>query len=256
MSATIATGDREVIDLDQDSLDGSARVMAHSGRRWPGAAPRPGLPPRGCDRGKGVHTSGRQRGFFTVARPSGGGWGTCDQRRTVMTRARALKASHPCSCRKDRRTLHHCSPSRSEGTRTASAPVVRTACSPRRHRKHAPRPRRSRRADSPTRRRSRRPARDSTTGSPCSIGSAAPRGATPPGASPLRRPRVARLVLAGDHGGVRTRARRARCQSALRRRVRGVGLEGGERDDGRRGQGADGDARGEALDRRMSSPRS
>src|SRR5687768_13687868 len=49
--------------------------------------------PRGaCDRGKGVHTSGYQRGFFTVARSSGGGWGSCGQRRTrPMTRARALK---------------------------------------------------------------------------------------------------------------------------------------------------------------------
>src|SRR4051812_9430452 len=48
--------------------------------------------PRGAAiEAKGITPRANQRGFFTVARPSGGGWGTCDQRRTVMTRARALK---------------------------------------------------------------------------------------------------------------------------------------------------------------------
>src|SRR5918995_5740301 len=40
---------------------------------------------------KGSTTSGYVTWFFTVARPAGGGWGSCGQRRTVMTRARALK---------------------------------------------------------------------------------------------------------------------------------------------------------------------
>src|SRR5688500_16342515 len=48
--------------------------------------------PRGAAIGaKGSTPRAASRGFFTVARPAGGGWGSCGQRRTVMTRARALK---------------------------------------------------------------------------------------------------------------------------------------------------------------------
>ena len=49
------------------------------------------------------------------------------------------------------------------------------------------------------------------------------------GAAPLRDSRRARLVRAGHHRGLRARARRARAQPALRRRVRGVGVEGDRR---------------------------
>src|SRR5687768_16974947 len=82
------------VHLDPDrSLDEPARAVALCLRRWPGASPRHGLPPRGCDRGKGVPHLGPStwvlHGRAAIRRGLGHVW----PGRTVMTRARALKTA-------------------------------------------------------------------------------------------------------------------------------------------------------------------
>ena len=64
-------------------LDGALWRWQSSDWRWPSASPRLGPPPAGpAIEAKGSTPRAESRGFFTVARPSGGGWGSCGQRRT------------------------------------------------------------------------------------------------------------------------------------------------------------------------------
>ena len=74
------------------ALDSPGAAVAHSAQAaahrhtstWP-------PPARLTIEAKGIHSPGPFTWFFAVARPAGGGWGSCGQGRTVMTRARALK---------------------------------------------------------------------------------------------------------------------------------------------------------------------
>ena len=146
--------------------------------RWPSASPRLGLPPRGLrSRQRGPRLGPINVGSSRSRDHQAGAGGRVAREGPVHDPRSRSQASHSCPCRQDRRTLYHRAPPRSERSPAAPDPL---ASSPANDHATSRQPPAVPKAVSPTRSPARRPDTASTTGSTCSIGSAASRRAIPP----------------------------------------------------------------------------